>query len=212
MPSADRPVVAALRQADRYLILPEPAMPRLDAFLVAVERAVASGIRRLQLRCHHLDADALRSLARRIQKRLRTSRAELLLNCGELEHVAMARELGVGIHVRSALLMRLTAGQVERDMRDRNVSVAASCHDAAELARAEALGLDFAVLGPVRATASHRGTAPLGWKAFGLLRENVSLPIYALGGMGTDDLAHARAHGAQGIAAIQGLWPEPLGE
>ncbi len=40
------------------------------------------------------------------------------------------------------------------------------------------------------------------------MRERVSLPIYAIGGLGVDDVDIARAHGAQGIAAIRGLWGE----
>jgi 8-oxo-dGTP diphosphatase len=207
MPPADRPVVAALHQPDRYLITPEPDAERLDAFLIGIERAVAGGVRRVQLRCRALDANALRSLAQRVQKRLRTKRAELLINCGDAQQLEVARELGVGVHLRAAMLMQMTQRQLVREVRDRGASVAASCHDAAELARAEALGLDFVVLGPVRATVSHPDGMPLGWPAFAALRENASLPIYALGGMGVDDLAHARTHGAQGIAAIRGLWP-----
>ena len=208
MPLADRPVVAALQQADRYLVMPEPDMQRVDAFLDALERAVSNGIRRVQLRCRNLDAAALRALAKRVLKRLHASRAELLLNCSGMEQITLARELGVGVHLRAALLMQLTERQLDRDIRARGCSVAASCHDAAELAQAEALGLDFAVLGPVCPTASHPHHAALGWPAFAALRENVSLPIYALGGMAMDDLTKARAHGAQGIAAIRGLWPE----
>ena len=63
------------------------------------------------------------------------------------------------------------------------------------------------MLGPVQATASHPGATPLGWEGFETLREQVSLPIYALGGMQPGDVREARAHGAQGIAAIRGLWP-----
>lgn len=205
MPSADRPVVAALRQPDRYLITPEPDTQRLDAFLVGVERAVASGIRRMQLRCRTLDANALRSLTQRVQKRLRTSRTELLLNCGDTVHLELAREMGIGVHLHAAMLMQMT----QRPLLD--ASVAASCHDAVELTQAEALGLDFAVLGPVRATASHAERIPLGWPAFAALRGSVSLPIYALGGLRIDDIGQARAHGAQGIAAIRGLWPAGRG-
>src|SRR5690606_12409376 len=80
--------------------------------------------------------------------------------------------------------------------------VAASCHTADELRAAEALGCDFAVLGPVRETASHPGEPGIGWEAFAAMREQVSLPIYAIGGLGDDDLEAARRHGAQGIAAI----------
>ena len=86
-------------------------------------------------------------------------------------------------------------------------TVAASCHSAEELAQAERLGLDFVVLGPVRATESHPEATPLGWERFAALRESVSLPIYALGGMKPADQVTARRHGGQGVAGIRGLWP-----
>ncbi|MBW8368702.1 MAG: thiamine phosphate synthase [Arenimonas sp.] len=86
-------------------------------------------------------------------------------------------------------------------------SVAASCHDADELAQAQRLGVHFAVLGPVCATQSHPGAEGMGWDRFALLREGVSLPIYAIGGMKPADLAIARRHGGQGVAGIRGLWP-----
>jgi 8-oxo-dGTP diphosphatase len=47
----------------------------------------------------------------------------------------------------------------------------------------------------------------MGWPGFSMLRESVSLPLYAIGGLGLDDIAPARSHGAQGIAAIRSLWP-----
>ena len=68
------------------------------------------------------------------------------------------------------------------------------------------MGADFAVLGPVAATPSHPDREPMGWHRFAALRETVSLPIYALGGMTPSDLHTAHRHGAQGIAAIRGLW------
>ena len=90
--------------------------------------------------------------------------------------------------------------------RDAGLPVAASCHTADDLALAEALGCAFVVLGPVLPTATHPGGAGIGWNAFAAMRERVALPIYAIGGLGGDDVAIARAHGAQGIAAIRGLW------
>jgi len=84
--------------------------------------------------------------------------------------------------------------------------VAASCHDADDLHRAEEIGCDFAVLGPVRATPTHPDATGIGWEAFARMREQVSLPIYAIGGMDVEDIPLARAHGGQGVAAIRGLW------
>ena len=48
----------------------------------------------------------------------------------------------------------------------------------------------------------------MGWEGFAALREAVSLPIYAIGGLSPDDIGEARRHGAQGIAAIRSLWPQ----
>jgi 8-oxo-dGTP diphosphatase len=47
----------------------------------------------------------------------------------------------------------------------------------------------------------------LGWEGFATLRAESALPIYALGGLDVGAFATARAHGAQGIAGIRGLWP-----
>ncbi len=198
MPPADRPVVAALRQPDRYLVTPEPDPHRHDAFLAGLERALKAGVRRVQLRSHAAQPEAIRPLAEAMLKRCRAAGAELLVNA----HIEVARALGIGVHLRAAQLMQLNERPLPAKM-----LVAASCHDAGELRHAEALGVDFVVLGPVMATASHPECAPMGWDGFARLRETIALPIYALGGMCAADIAHARAHGAQGIAAIRGLWP-----
>ena len=201
MPPADRPVVAALLQSDRYLVTPEPAAADDAGWLDGLQRALESGIRRVQVRLHGLDANRQRALASAAARCCASAGAEMLLN-GE---IAMARELGVGLHLRAAQL----AGIQERPVAN-DVHLAASCHDVTELRMAEALGCDFAVVGPLLPTASHPGAPGIGWTQFEHLREHASLPIYAIGGLGPDNIATARQHGAQGIAAIRKLWPRPL--
>jgi 8-oxo-dGTP diphosphatase len=83
---------------------------------------------------------------------------------------------------------------------------AASCHTAQDLRKAEALGLDFVVLGPVLATPSHPDAAPLGWERFAALAEGARLPVYALGGMRPELLPTARRHGAHGLAMLRASW------
>lgn len=197
MPPADRPVVAALTAPGRYLVSPETIEPA--AFLLRLDRALAAGVRRVQLRVRGLAPRTLADLARDAAARCRSAGAELLLN-GE---PGLAADLGVGLHLPARDLMALSAlpGLAQGQC------VAASCHDSEQLARAEQLGVHFAVLGPVRDTESHPGATPLGWDRFSLLREGVSLPIYAIGGMKPADIALARRHGAQGVAGIRGLWP-----
>ena len=60
-----------------------------------------------------------------------------------------------------------------------------------------ALGLDFAVLGPVLPTASHPGAPTLGWERFSALAAGCSIPVYALGGLKPADLSDAPARRAR---------------
>ena len=48
----------------------------------------------------------------------------------------------------------------------------------------------------------------MGWDAWQALRAEVSLPIFAIGGLGPDDVGIARQHGAQGVAGISAFWPK----
>ncbi len=196
MPPADRPVVAALLHPDRYLVTPEPT--DVAAWLTSLERALTQGIRRVQVRARSLSGDAWESLARQAVARCQAAGAEVLLN-GDID---LARTLGVGVHLRAFQLADLVFRPLPED-----TLVAASCHTAAELRQAEALACDFAVVGSVFPTETHPGGDPLGWPGFAGLRENVSLPMYAIGGLQVADIPHARQQGAQGIAAIRGLWP-----
>jgi 8-oxo-dGTP diphosphatase len=202
MPPADRPVVAALTQPDRLLVTPEPG-PDDAPFVAAVATALADGVRRVQLRARSVDALRRARLATAVLAQCRAAGAELLVN-GDLE---LARRLGCGVHLPSAQLRECAQRPLPPAQ-----PVSASCHDRDELLRAESLGLDFALLGPVAATPTHPGAALLGWDGFARLRECVSLPLYALGGLTTVDMAVARDHGAQGIAAIRALWPAPASQ
>lgn len=198
MPPADRPVVAALLQPNRYLVTPSPGDPGEDeSWLAALDQSLDAGIRRVQLRLPGLEANRRRALVVAAARRCAAMGAEVLVN-GD---IALAQELGLGLHLRAAQLRQLHERPVAIDVR-----LAASCHDTEELRMAEALGCDFAVVGPLKPTPTHPDATGIGWTRFEHLREHVSLPIYAIGGLGPDDIATARQHGAQGIAAIRGLW------
>ncbi|MCC8362511.1 Nudix family hydrolase [Lysobacter sp. A6] len=197
MPPADIPVVAALLQPDRYLVTPAPDGSDA-AWLESLERALDAGIRRVQLRAPHCASARWTQLVEAAVDACRRHGAEVLVN-GD---IALAQALRIGVHLRAAQLMQLDVRPLAEGMR-----VGASCHTLDELRRAESLGCDFAVVGPVADTLTHPDATPLGWTGFAALREEVALPMYAIGGMGAQDIDVARAHGAQGIAAIRGLWP-----
>lgn len=181
MPPADVPIVAALRLPAHYVISAAALPPAMPEAL-------------LQLRLPGAAPAVVRRTAEAWLQAAPGLRGRLLLN----HDIELARELGLGVHLKAAQL---------QDLRERPLPmtawVGASCHDARELELAAALGVDFATLSPVRATASHPGTAPLGWKRFARLAAGARLPVYALGGVGPADLDRARAAGAHGVAGIR---------
>lgn len=201
MPPADRPVVAALLHPDRYLVTPAPGADE-QAWLASLKQALTRGVRQVQLRAPAVETGRWARLAAQAVVLCRDAGAGVLVN-GD---VALAQQLGAGVHLRSSQLRDPAVGAAVAPLQRAGYRIGASCHNADELLRAQALGCDFAVLGPLRATPSHPEARGIGWEAFAALRERVSLPVFALGGLGVDDIATARAHGAQGIAAIRGLW------
>jgi 8-oxo-dGTP diphosphatase len=200
MPDADRPVVAALRDPECYLVTPEPEGDG-GLWLDALGRALAQGVQRVQLRAPtYAAAEPVRwrALVAHAAALAREAGAKALINADP----ALAAEHGLGLHLRAAQLREFPSRPLPTGS-----PVIASCHDLDELRLAQALGCDAAVLGPVLPTRSHPDAPGIGWTRFAALRERVALPIYAIGGMTPTHIPEARRHGAQGVAAIRGLWP-----
>ncbi len=197
MPAADVPVVAALRLPDEYLITPSPGTDR-DAFLAALSSSIDAGVELVGLRAKELPPSALASFSRQAADICRAGGARMLINGDPALLDASGAD---GVHLGSARLMETKARPVPAA-----AWLGVSCHDARELAQAARIGADFAVLSPVTATPTHAQAVPLGWKRFEALVEEVKLPVFALGGMGREQLETAWHHGGQGIAAMRGLW------
>ncbi|WP_456412347.1 Nudix family hydrolase [Thiolapillus sp.] len=198
MPAADKPILNALRLPDTYLITP-PGIENQERFLGQLEEALKSGISLLQFRVFGLEAGRLEQLAREACLLCSEHGARMMLN-GSL---ALARKIGAhGLHLDRRRLLSLRSREEYADL-----LLSASCHNARELRWVEHLGVDFAVLSPVLPTMSHPDAEVLGWERFRELCAEISVPVYALGGMSADLLEQSWAQGAQGIAGIRGLWP-----
>ncbi|MGE5168145.1 MAG: Nudix family hydrolase [Deltaproteobacteria bacterium] len=197
MPPADKPVVTALRLPPHYPITPEPDADEA-AFVRGVGQLLKAGETCIQLRCKTASPARLRVLAQAVRDLAVQASAQVLVN----EDIELALELGCGVHLPAKQLMRLASRPLPPER-----WLAASCHDARELAHAASIGVDFAVLGPVLPTPSHPHARALGWNRFAELVAQAPLPVYALGGVGSHDLAHAKGAGAQGVAGISGFWP-----
>ncbi len=200
MPAADAPIVSAIQLPDRYMITPDfHGSPQVFRDRI-IDRLQAGSL--LQLRAPGLPYGAIESLVRELAVVCRERGVSLLVNTG----IEQALELGVGVHLNG---QRLSAAFRDGYRHDRRrFLLAASCHSAQQLDWARQIGASFAVLSPVRETRSHPQARPLGWDGFAALVADAGLPVYALGGLGVDDLEAAWNAGAQGIAGISAFWQE----
>ncbi len=192
---ANGPILAALALPTIYGIthagdIGEATMLRL------IKTSLTTGLRLIQVREKEWPRDRLTAFARQVVTLAKPFRAKVLVNSdGDL-----ARAVGAdGIHLTSSALTKVK-------QRPDFTLCAASCHSEQELSKAEELGLDFVLLGPVLATPSHPDSEILGWKKFNNLATNYSLPVFAIGGLSLSNLETAWQHGAHGIAMLSNAW------
>ncbi|HSD37953.1 MAG TPA: Nudix family hydrolase [Rhodocyclaceae bacterium] len=192
---ANGPILKALR-LPRLMALTHAVEIGIEAQLAALDKALARGLKCVQVREPGMDAVARDAFAQAVLERCRTHGALALLN-GD---AASAQALGMdGVHLSAQQLLALS----ERPALE---WVGASCHTRAELEHAAKLGLDYAVLGAVKPTASHPGQPAIGWQSFHAMTRDLPLPVLAIGGLAADDLHEAKQAGAHGIACIRAAW------
>lgn len=190
-PAANQPIVTAARLPRCYGIL-DDADPSL--LIDNLHKLLANGIKLIQARLKNLPADAVDAFIRQAYPLCQQQQAVLLVNSA----VADADKLNVdGMHLTAAHLMALTERPANMPW------LSASCHTLEELHHAQNIGVDFVVLAPVLPTATHPGSATLGWEKFEKLVAQINIPVYALGGMAAEDLTAACQAGGQGIAGIR---------
>ena len=192
---ANEPILRALELPALYAISNTQELGEVE-FMRRLDAALQKGLRLVQLREKDYSREALRALALKMLPLMRQQDARLIINAD----IELAKEIGAdGVQITGAQLAEL---------RERPAVewCAASCHNAAELRRAEALGCDFAVLSPVLPTRSHPGAPHLGWDDFAAIAAGSSIPVYALGGLMQADMQTAWQRGAHGIALLRQAW------
>ena len=192
---ANGPVIRSLMLPPEYAITHAGALG-FEPFLSKLEARLRGGLKLIQIREKTLALQAVPEFARRVTALARAHGAKVLVN----SDAALAREIGAdGVHLTAEQLRSASA-------RPDFPLCGASCHSIEELRRAEALGVDFVVLGPVRATPSHPNAVPLGWERFREIAAGAAVPVYALGGIVPSDLEQGMSCGAHGIAMVRGSW------
>ena len=198
-PEANKPIVAAARLPDQYLITPGDV--ESGQLLRGIRQAIANGIGLIQLRAPDGYDPKYRDIAVDAVG-LCAGKAQLMLK-GPLEWLGDFP--AAGWHLTAAQLRKYAAkGRPFPASR----WLAASCHTAEELALAAQMGVDFVTLSPVQPTQTHPDATPLGWDETQRLIAGFNHPVFVLGGVGPQAREQAWRIGAQGVAGIRAFWPE----
>ncbi len=184
----------------------------VDRFLDALERRLGEtqSLALMQLREPLMAPATFEALFDRTLAMMRDAGAPLLVSSRHPTRFwrEAADATGGGVHLTARDLHAAAARAEDGKPAERPEVglVGASCHDSSDLAAAGMIGADLALLGPVKSTASHPGAAPMGWPLFQKAIELTPVPVYALGGLGPDDIETAMRHGAHGIASQRAAW------
>lgn len=197
---ADQPIVAALTLGPVCAVTGD--YEDLADFRQRVGRALDRGASLVQIRAPWAADSELIELAVTAIECCRPRGTSVVINGEPARVLPVIEATGAdGIHLPARAWKHLS-----RETRPAVGWLGMSCHDEEELAAASKLDADYALLGPVLATASHPGAPSLGWQRFSELVRSLPMPVYAIGGMVPTMLDPAWRHGAQGVAAISALW------
>lgn len=148
------------------------------------------------LRAKALDKAAYRKLALEVQQSCKAAGIPLILH----SDWQLARELGIkNLHLPLALLRQLPTCE-----RAHLTWLSTSVHSVGEAQEAQALGATMLIAGHIYTTRCKAGLAPRGLGFLQAVCSTVSLPVYAIGGIGFDAAQHAEllTNGARGACVM----------
>jgi thiamine-phosphate pyrophosphorylase len=165
-----------------------------------IERAIEAGVDWVQIREKDLPTRNLLTLTQAAARRARDpnqGRTRVMVN--DRLDVALAAEAhGVHLGTRS-----MPAGVVRR-MVPREFLIGVSCHLLEEAVAAQAAGADYLLLGPIFETPSKlQYRPPLGMAKLREVTSQVTVPVFALGGITVERVSICLENGAAGIAGIR---------
>lgn len=148
------------------------------------------------LRAKALDKAAYRTLALQAQQSCKVTGIPLILH----SDWQLAHDLGISkLHLPLALLRQMPACK-----RTHFTWLSTSVHSVEEAIEAQALGATVLIAGHIYTTQCKAGLAPRGLGFLQNVCSAVSLPVYAIGGIGFDAAQHAelKANGARGACVM----------
>ncbi len=182
-----------------YLITDRKLFVDRLAFFSALEEALKGGVRALQLREKDLETRALLDMAYHLREV--TDRYGVKLFINDRLDIALAVKAD-GVHLGG---WSIPVGAA-RKIAGKGMLIGVSAHSVEEAVLADRGGADFVTLGPVYETPSKMSYGrPLGTDVLKKVKDEISLPVFAIGGIKKERVAEVLKSGAYGIALISAI-------
>ena len=175
---------------------PRPLAEQIERLAKLTKLRPQAVILRAKSFAKSLDKAAYRTLALEVQQSCEAAGIPLILH----SDWQLARELGIKkLHLPLALLRQLPTCE-----RAHFTWLSTSVHSVEEAIEAQALGATVLIAGHIYTTQCKAGLAPRGLGFLQAVCSTVSLPVYAIGGIGFDAAQHAelQANGARGACIM----------
>jgi thiamine-phosphate pyrophosphorylase len=182
-----------------YLITDRKLFADREAFFDAIGQALAGGVKAVQLREKDLATRELLDMAYRLRELTGACGAGLFVN--DRVDIALAVKAD-GVHLGTS---SLPAGAARRIAGEKFL-IGASAHGVEEAEAAQREGADFITVGPVYETPSKTQYGrPLGPGVLKKVKEKISVPIFAIGGIKKQRVREVLGSGAYGVALISAV-------
>lgn len=166
-------------------------------FLERIEKIAAAKPAGIILREKDLHETEYMELASKVMNICRKYNTQCILH----SFISVAKELKAdAIHIPMPILM-----QLEKDDIAQFSIVGASCHTAEEAGIAEKKGCTYIVAGHVFDTECKKGVSGRGLTFIEKVRERVSIPVYAIGGICPENIADLEKTGVKGACVMSSI-------
>jgi thiamine-phosphate pyrophosphorylase len=172
----------------------------VETLVSKVEKQLKNNIKLVQLRIKNEQSENYARYADELFKLCNAYSARLVLN-HPLNTIPKVDCFGV--HMTSEALMQTQGipGHIKN-----KYTVSCPVHNLQELDKANELGVDFAILTPIKKSITYPKVQAVGWTESEIFIKRAKMPLYAAGGMGMNDLHQAKDSGFVGIACLGTLW------
>lgn len=182
-----------------YLITDRTLFPTQCGLYLALEDALKAGVKAIQLREKDLTVKDLVEIAYWMRELTDEYGTKLIIN----DRADVALSVGAdGIHLGNNSIPAHAVRKISED----GFLIGMSTHNLEEALKAEKEGADFITLGPVFETPSKlQSGKPVGVDVIKKVKEKVTVPVFAVGGININRVNEVKEAGADGIALISAI-------